>query len=74
ENRSETRSGVPGARRVPLIGRLFESGADITRRTELIAFLTPRLVSDADSAREEALRLSQRLRELNARNVLAIEE
>ena len=74
ENRSETRSGVPGARRVPLIGRLFESGADITRRTELIAFLTPKIVSDADSAREEALRLSQRLRELNARNVLAIEE
>jgi general secretion pathway protein D len=74
ENRSETRSGVPGARRVPVIGRLFESGADVSRRTELIAFLTPRLVSDSDSAREEALRLSQRLRELNARNVLAIEE
>ncbi|WP_429912987.1 secretin N-terminal domain-containing protein [Glycocaulis sp.] len=74
ENRSETRSGVPGARRVPLIGRLFETGADISRRTELIAFLTPRLVSDARDAREEALRLSQRLRELNARNVLLIEE
>lgn len=74
ENRSETRSGVPGARRVPVIGRLFETGADVTRRTELIAFLTPRLVSDAHDARAEALRLSQRLRELNARNVLVIEE
>ncbi len=74
ENRSDTRTGVPGARRVPVLGRLFETSADISRRTELIAFLTPRLVTDARDAREEAARMTSRLRELNARGVLVTAE
>lgn len=74
ENRSDTRTGVPGARRIPVLGRLFETSADIVRRTELIAFLTPRLVTDAQDARDEAARMSSRLRELNARGVLIAAE
>lgn len=74
ETRSEVRSGAPGIRNVPVVGRLFEARSEVARRTELIAFLTPKMVTDARDAREEAQSLASRLREMNARRLLSFED
>jgi type IV pilus assembly protein PilQ len=38
-------SGVPGFSQIPLFGWLFKSKSDTQRKTELMIFLTPRLVT-----------------------------
>jgi MSHA biogenesis protein MshL len=46
QTRSEkTRSGVPGLRSIPLLGRLFTSYKDVERRAELVIFLTPTIIA-----------------------------
>jgi MSHA biogenesis protein MshL len=41
----KTRSGVPGLRSIPLLGRLFTSYKDVERRAELVIFLTPTIIA-----------------------------
>jgi type II secretory pathway component GspD/PulD (secretin) len=48
---SETDSGVPWLSRIPLVGRLFRSDEDQTRKRELVLFLTPRVVDHDEAAR-----------------------
>ncbi len=52
---------------IPLIGQLFRSTARQNRRTELVVFLTPRVVNNADEARriggQELDRLQKRIPE-----------
>lgn len=43
----ETRRGVPGLSRLPLIGRLFQFRDDTVEKTELIVFLRPRVINEA---------------------------
>jgi type IV pilus assembly protein PilQ len=43
ENNSET--GIPLLRRIPLLGHLFKSTTKSTNRSELLVFITPRIVS-----------------------------
>jgi len=46
QNRVEkVRSGVPGLRSIPLLGRLFTSYRDVERKSELVIFLTPTIIS-----------------------------
>jgi len=49
-SRSQTRSGVPGLQRIPGLGTLFSERSDTARRTELIVFLTPRVIRSAEDA------------------------
>jgi general secretion pathway protein D len=56
--RSQTRSGVPGLQRVPVVGNLFSETGDARRRTELVVFLTPRVVR----SNEDAVRVTNDLR------------
>lgn len=44
---SSSGDGVPGLSRLPVIGWLFKSRSSSNRRTELMIFLTPRIVSTA---------------------------
>jgi MSHA biogenesis protein MshL len=43
--REKTRTGVPGLRSIPLIGRLFTSYKDVERKAELVIFLTPTIIA-----------------------------
>ncbi len=46
ENKNRSQSGVSALSDVPLLGRLFKTTADSTRRTELVVLITPRAVQD----------------------------
>jgi MSHA biogenesis protein MshL len=43
--REKVRSGVPGLRSIPLLGRLFTTYKDVERKAELVIFLTPTIIS-----------------------------
>jgi len=43
--RERVRSGVPGLRDIPLLGRLFTSYSDVERKAELVIFLTPTIIA-----------------------------
>ncbi|MEX2179720.1 MAG: hypothetical protein WD801_13470 [Gemmatimonadaceae bacterium] len=46
QNRVETvKSGVPGLRSIPLLGRLFSREVQIERKAELVIFLTPTIIA-----------------------------
>jgi general secretion pathway protein D len=47
-----TDEGVPGLRRIPVLGRLFRSEGRAHRRTNLMVFLRPTIVNTADQARD----------------------
>ncbi len=57
-NRSDTRSGVPGAADVPWLGRLFSSSQHSFTKQELVILIKPTVVqtqAQLDALREEAL-------------------
>jgi type II secretory pathway component HofQ len=47
ENQGTDESGIPGLRRVPLLGWLFKSQSIQNRKTELLIFLTPSVVASS---------------------------
>ena len=51
ENENQSRTGVPGLSRLPLLGWLFGTNTDSTRRTELVVLITPRAVQGTAAAR-----------------------
>lgn len=57
-------TGVPLLSEIPLLGNLFKTTTDTTRRTELLVLLTPRVVRDRHDARAVTDELRQRLRGL----------
>ncbi len=57
-------SGVPGLRRVPLLGKLFSSSGDTTRRTELLVLITPRAVANRGEARAVTEEFRKKLKSL----------
>lgn len=60
---TRSQSGVPGLQRVPGLGRLFRDESNNARRTELLVFLTPRVMR----SREDAIEVTQDLRDRMAR-------
>lgn len=48
ERSSETESGIPGLRRIPLLGKLFENTTNDDSRTELLVLITPTVISTGD--------------------------
>ena len=61
ENKSESRSGVPGLRNVPGIGRLFGSEVINETRTELLVLITPTAVATLADAREATRELKSKM-------------
>lgn len=66
-SRSLTRSGVPVLQEVPVLGNLFSERSDTSRRTELIVFLTPRVIRSAEDAAAATQALRDRLHALRDR-------
>lgn len=57
EDTSRIQTKVPILGDIPLIGWLFRSSSDAKRRTNLLIFVTPRIVTDAAEAEAERQRL-----------------
>jgi general secretion pathway protein D len=58
------RSGVPLLSDVPVVGELFSFNDRSRKRTELIVFITPRIIRDSNDARRVTEELMGRLRSL----------
>jgi general secretion pathway protein D len=65
ERSGNSSSGVPFMHRVPIIGAAFGSKAFSKDRTELIIFMTPRVIYDMANIAEATDELKSRLRKLN---------
>ncbi len=65
ESQSENDSGVPVLRRAPVLGNLFKSRSNNRRRTELIIFLTPKIIRNDSQAQEALETFQQRLQALD---------
>jgi general secretion pathway protein D len=48
EQHTDSTAGIPGLSRIPLLGPLFGAKNSTTARTELIIFLTPRVIYDTN--------------------------
>ena len=60
-NRSQSRTGVPILMDIPLLGDLFSSSADVTRRSELIVLIRPVVINSDASEVDLSSRLSDAL-------------
>ncbi len=61
ENSNRTTSGIPLLSKIPVLGTLFGTQSYSRQRTELVLIITPRIVSDAEQAREATLELRKKL-------------
>jgi general secretion pathway protein D len=61
ERRNDNSSGLPGLSRAPVIGGLFGTKDQGLTRTELIVFITPRVIGSAEDARDVTKELRSRL-------------
>jgi general secretion pathway protein D len=61
---SKTGQGIPAFRRIPVVGSLFGVKGRDSTRTELLVFLTPRVIRDSQDARDVSSELSSRMRSL----------
>jgi general secretion pathway protein D len=65
DNRERGSSGLPILSRIPIIGALFGSRTNSTRRTELLVMLTPSVIGSQQEARAVTAELRRRMRGLN---------
>ena len=64
ESNTLSTSGIPGLERLPYIGGLFGSRSITKMRTELILFMTPRVIYDTNEIDEASDELRGRLKQL----------
>jgi len=64
-NRTRGRAGVPFLSAVPLLGAPFRNTNEAVRRTELVVFLTPRILRAAPDAEAATAELRQRLERIH---------
>jgi general secretion pathway protein D len=62
EQWTESSSGIPFLNRIPILGTLFGSQSYSKSRTELIVFLTPRVIYDTDQIIDASDELKQNLK------------
>ena len=62
DNDVQNEEKVPLLGDIPLLGELFSSTNDTTARTELLVFITPRVIRDAEDARAVSEELRSRMR------------
>jgi general secretion pathway protein D len=61
ENRSDTGSGVPGLKDIPLLGNLFRTQSGRQMKTELLLFITPYIISNAQDSQAITQEFRRRL-------------
>ena len=65
ESNGSSSAGIPGLHRIPILGFAFGSKSFTKERTELIIFLTPRVVYDMNNMNEASEELKSRLKQLS---------
>ena len=65
ENSGVSSQGLPFLNRLPILGFAFGSKSYNRGRTELIIFMTPRVIYDMNTLNEATQELKDRLRKLN---------
>ena len=65
ESNTFSTSGVPGLHRLPIIGAAFGARSYSKERTELIVFMTARVIYDTNEISEASEELKSRLKKLN---------
>jgi general secretion pathway protein D len=56
---------VPGANKVPLLGKLVGTTGGDASRTEMIVFITPTIIRNADEAAQSSQNLRDTMKNLN---------
>ena len=64
ESSASSSGGIPGLHRLPIVGSLFGNRSYNHDRTELIIFMTPRVIYDTNQMQEASDELRSRLRKL----------
>jgi general secretion pathway protein D len=64
ESNTETSSGIPFLHRLPYVGAAFGAKSTSKDRTELIIFLTPRVIYDTTQMADATEELKQKVRDL----------
>jgi general secretion pathway protein D len=64
ETNAETSSGIPVLHRIPVVGALFGSKSISKDRTELVIFLTPRVIYDTNQVMEATEELKNQMEKL----------
>jgi general secretion pathway protein D len=67
ERRERTRDGIPFFYKIPVFGWLFGARSDQVSRTELLIFITPRVISSVVEGTELSREFEQRVEELKRR-------
>jgi general secretion pathway protein D len=65
ENNGSSSSGIPGLHRIPILGAAFGSRSWTKSRTELIIFLTPRVLYDTNDVLDATEELKSNVRKLS---------
>jgi general secretion pathway protein D len=65
ESDTYSTSGVPGLHKLPIVGSVFGSRSKSRERTELVVFMTPRVIYDTPEIIEASDELRSRFRRLN---------
>ncbi len=60
-NYSDTETGIPGLRHIPLVGYLFKSKGKEVSKTELLTFITPYILEDMEDRQRILERQSSRI-------------
>ena len=64
ENKSDSETGIPFLKDMPVLGGIFRSTSDTLRRTELLVLLTPKAVRDQSEARAVTKEFRERLKQI----------
>jgi general secretion pathway protein D len=60
-----SRTSVPGADKVPVLGNLIGTTDNTAKRTELIVLITPKIIRDGQDAARESQELRNKMKNLN---------
>ena len=64
DNSTSGKSGIPLLMDIPVVGNLFSTTSDVTARTELLVFITPRVVESSEELRSLSVEMKERMRGL----------
>ncbi len=67
ERKSLDRDGVPFLYKIPIIGWIFGSRSGSTNRTELLIFITPRVIGSVEEGTQLSQEFEERVEELKSR-------
>ncbi len=67
ERKERNREGVPFLYKIPLLGWIFGARGDVTSRTELLVFITPRVIGSIEEGTRLSREFENRVEELKRR-------